>query len=160
MGRIRPEVGGRGRLRPEVDDRGFTLIELIVTLIVVALAVGLVIPAIGRSTESVRARSEVARFSAMFRHAREQAIATQRGHAVVIDLGTRRTLLVAAPDEIRQTRALPPDLQVEANPPNALAVRFDPTGVTSGGDFRLTTGQTRFRVMVDPLTGRVRSERQ
>ena len=84
-----------GHHRPEVDDRGYTLLELIVSLFVIALAVGLVIPAVGRGTETLRGRSEVAGFSAMLRHARDQAITTGRGHAVVIDPRERRTSIIA-----------------------------------------------------------------
>lgn len=146
-------------LRHEVDERGYTLLELIVTLVVLAVAIGVVVPTIGRSTETLRGRSEVARFSAMLRHARDQAITTRRNYAVVIDPATRRATIVAGQDEVQQTRSLSPDLQIEANPPTALAVRFEPNGVSSGGEFRLTTGTTRYRVTVDPLTGRVRSER-
>src|SRR5205807_1038286 len=70
-------AGWRGRKRrcrlmgnrSEIGARGFTLIELIVTLLVVAVAIGLVAPAIGRSTEGVRARAEVAGFSATLRRA-------------------------------------------------------------------------------------------
>ena len=147
-------------LRHEVSDRGFTLLELIVTLFVIALAVGLVIPAVGRGTLTLRERAEVARFSAMLRHARDQAITTRRGHAVVLDPGAHRATLVADPDEVKQAYGLPPDLAVEPNPPTALSIRFEPSGVSSGGDFHLTTGRTRYRVTVDPLTGRVRLARQ
>ena len=146
--------------RHEVDAKGFTLLELIVTLFVIALAVGIVVPVVGRGTETLRGRSEIARFSAMLRHARDQAITTRRGHAVVIDPAAHRATIVAGLDEVRQTRALPPELRVEANPPQALIVRFEPNGVSSGGEFRLTAGHTRYRVIVDPLTGRVRAERQ
>ena len=146
--------------RHEVDARGFTLLELIVALFVIALAVGLVAPVVGRSTDTLRGRANVARFSAMLRHARDQAITTRRGHAVVIDPAGHRATIVAAPDEVRQTRVLSADLRVEATPPEALSVRFEPTGVSTGGDFRLTTGHMRFRVSVDQLTGRVRVERQ
>ena len=150
-----------GHHRPEVTDRGFTLLELIVSLFVIALAIGLVIPAVGRGTETLRGRSEVAGFSAMLRHARDQAITTGRSHAVVIDLRERRTSIVAAPDEVRQTRSLPEGLEIQARPPEApLTVRFDPNGVSSGGDFQLLTRNMRYRVTIDPLTGRVRAERQ
>jgi prepilin-type N-terminal cleavage/methylation domain-containing protein len=148
------------RRRHEVGARGFTLLELIVTLFVIALAVGLVAPVVGRSTDTLRGRANVARFSAMLRHARDQAITTRRSHAVVIDPAGHRATLVAAPDEVRQARTLSADLQVDANPPDALNVRFEPTGVSTGGDFRLTTGGMRFRVTVDQLTGRVRVERE
>jgi len=148
-----------GHQQHEIGDRGFTLLELIVSLLVIALAVGIVIPAVGRGTETLRGRSEVAGFSSMLRHARDQAITTRRAHAVVIDPAGRRARILAAPDEVRQTRALPADLEIEAIPPQALTVRFDPNGVSSGGEFRLATKNIRYRVTVDPLTGRVRAER-
>ena len=146
--------------RREVDARGFTLLELIVTLFVIALAVGIVVPVVGRGTETLRGRSEVARFSAMLRYARDQAITTRRGHAMIIDPAAHRATIVAGLDEVRQTRSLSSELSIEANPPQALTVRFEPSGVSSGGEFRLTAGRSRYRVTVDPLTGRVRAERQ
>jgi hypothetical protein len=96
----------------------------------------------------------------MLRHARDQAITTRKPHAFVVDPPGHRATIVAAPDEVRQTRTLSADLQIDANPPEALRVNFDPNGLSSGGDFRLTTGRMRFRVTVDQLTGRVRVERQ
>lgn len=147
-------------IRHEVDARGFTLLELIVTLFVVALAVGVVVPVVGRSTETLRGRSQVARFSALLRHARDQAITTRRHHAVVVDPAEHRATIIAGRDEVKETRALPPDLGVEASPPSALTVRFEPNGVSSGADFRLTAGPVRYRITVDALTGRVRVERQ
>ena len=146
--------------RREVAAAGFTLLELIVALFVIALAVALAGPVVSRSTDSLRGRADVARFSAMLRHARDQAIATRRGHAFVVDPPGHRAMIVAAPNEVRQTRVLSAGLEVAATPPEALSVRFEPNGVSSGGDFRLTTGQMRFRVSVDQLTGRVRVERQ
>ena len=92
--------------RAEVGARGFTLVELVVTLLVLALAVGLTLPAIGRGVDALRARAEVARFSAMLRHAREQAITTRRPHAIVVEPGTHRVTILAG-DEVRETRALP-----------------------------------------------------
>jgi general secretion pathway protein H len=146
--------------RREVARAGFTLLELIVALFVIALAVALAGPLVGRSTDALRGRADVARFSAMLRHARDQAIATRRGHTFVVDPPEHRATIVAAPNEVRQTRVLSPGLRVDAVPAEALSVRFESNGVSSGGDFRLTTGQMRFRVSVDQLTGRVRVERQ
>ena len=81
--------------QPKVDARGFTLLELIVTLVVIAVAAGLVAPAIGRSTESLRVRAEVAGFSATFRHAREQAITTRQAFTVQVRRPTRTILNLA-----------------------------------------------------------------
>jgi type II secretion system protein H len=151
-----------GRGEAITAERGFTLLELVVTLGVVALVVALAIPTIGRSTESVRVRAEVAGFSALLRHARERAIVTNKPQAVVVDANAHRiSVRAGGPDgEVRETRALPERLSVEATPPPALTVRFEPQGGSSGGDFRLTSGTITYRVTVDALTGRVRSIRQ
>ncbi|HET7340493.1 MAG TPA: GspH/FimT family pseudopilin [Methylomirabilota bacterium] len=143
-------------------DRGFTLLELIVTMAVLALVVGLAMPTIGRSTEALRARAEVAGFSALLRHARERAIVSQVAQAIVVDPTAHRvTRRAGGPDgEIRETRMLSESLVIEATPPPALTVRFEPQGGSSGGDFRVTSGAVSYRVTVDALTGRVRSNRQ
>jgi prepilin-type N-terminal cleavage/methylation domain-containing protein len=148
-----------GRHRHAIDARGFTLLELIVTLFVVALATSLAVPAVGRSTEMIRGRAEVARFSALFRYTRDQAINTQRAHAVVLDPGEHRVSILAAPSDVLRVQPLAPDLNIVANPPTSLTVWFAPSGVSNGGDFRLTRGPLNFRVTVDPLTGRVRVDR-
>jgi len=145
-----------------VDRRGFTLLELIVTLFVVALVTAIAVPTIGRSTEAIRVRADVAAFSAMLRHARERAITTRKTHAVVVDPGAHRMNIVSggANGEVRESRALPERLEITATPPPALTVRFEPQGASSGGDFRLAIGTIAYRVTVDGLTGRVRSARE
>jgi prepilin-type N-terminal cleavage/methylation domain-containing protein len=174
--------------RPEVA-RGFTLLELIVTLSVLALAVALVTPVIGRGTDALKARAEVAGFAAVLRHARELAISTQRPHRVVIDPDAHRMAIVAPPPasivpelppsqrrpatdksvatdaastepQVRETRALSPRLTVEAIKGPELDVTFDSRGFASGGDFRITSGGIVYRVTVDRLTGRVKSVRE
>ena len=140
-------------------SRGFTLLELIVTLFVILLTIGLAVPVIGRSSDAIRARSDVAGFSAVLRHARERAITSRQSHAVVIDLATRKmTVLAGGLDgDVKETRTLPERLTVQATPPPALTVRFEPEGTSSGGEYRITAGDVVYRVTVDPITGRVRN---
>jgi len=126
--------------RPKVNHaRGFTLIELVVTLLVLAVAVAVVTPSIGRSSENLRARAQVARLTAMLRHAREQAITTRKVHSLIVDPAGHRLAIV---------------------PPPALTVRFEPYGVSNGGDFRVQSGPVRYRVVVDGLTGHARATRE
>lgn len=140
-------------------SRGFTLLELIVTLFVIVLTVGLVVPVIGRSSSAIRARADVAGFSAVLRHARERAITTRRTHAVVIDPTARKMTVFAggADGDVKETRTLPDRLTVQATPPPALTVRFEPEGTSSGADYRVTAGDVVYRVTVDPVTGRVKN---
>ena len=127
---------------------------------IAAMAVGLVAPAIGRSTEAVRTRAEVAGFSATFRHAREQAITTQQPFTVVVNPSSRLQTVTTGEDEVRWTRAFSARLKIEAQTPAALNVRFEPQGNSSGGDYRLSAGGVVYRVSVDAVTGRVKNRRE
>jgi prepilin-type N-terminal cleavage/methylation domain-containing protein len=146
--------------QPKVDARGFTLLELIVTLVVLAVAVGLVAPTIGRSTDTLRTRAEVAGFSATFRHAREQAITTRQPFTVVVNPTNHLMTVTTGEDEVRWTRALSNRLEIRAERPGALTVRFEPQGTSSGGEFHLISGKISYRVSVDAVTGRVRNQRE
>jgi prepilin-type N-terminal cleavage/methylation domain-containing protein len=143
------------------NSRGFTLLELIVTLFVIMLTIGLAVPVIGRSSDTIRARADVAGFSAVLRHARERAITSRQPHSVVIDPAQRKmTVLAGGPDgEVKETRTLPDRVSVQATPPPALTIRFEPEGTSSGADYRVTTGDVAYRVTVDPITGRVKNTR-
>ena len=142
-------------------SRGFTLLELIVTLFVILLTVGLSVPLISRSSDAIRARADVAGFSAVLRHARERAITSRRAYAVVIDPTARKmTVFAGGTDgEVKETRTLPERVSVQASPPPALTVRFEPEGTSSGAEYRVTAGEIVYRVSVDPVTGRVKNTR-
>ena len=142
---------------------GFTLLELIVALAVLGVALAVVTPMIGRGTDGLRARAEVASFAATLRHARELAMSTQRTRRVVFDREANRLSLVAAGSSLEErdggeSRALPWRLIVE--PQQATEVIFDARGGASGGEFKLTSGGIVYRVSVDRLTGRVKSVRE
>lgn len=161
MGHQRAEVAGRaGRGRRSSCARGFTLIEIIVTLFVLAVALALAVPVVGRTTDTIRTRSEVAGFSALLRHAREKAITTRRTQSVVVDPEEHRVTITAGADETHETRAVSPRLTIEAKSSTGLTVRFAPEGTSSGGEFRLASGSTVYRVLIDPITGRVKSQRE
>jgi len=142
-------------------SRGFTLLELIVTLFIIVLTIGLAVPLVSRSSGAIRARADVAGFSAVLRHARERAITTRKSHAVVIDPAARKmTVFAGGTDgELKETRTLPERLTVQASPPPALTVRFEPEGTSSGAEYRVTAGDVVYRVTVDPVTGRVKNTR-
>ena len=142
----------------KVNQRGFTLLELVVVLFVMALAAGIAAPSIARSTDSLRMRSEIAGFSAFLRHAREQAISTRRPHRVVVD-PSDHVMRVYAGEDVRRTRTLPSRWTFDASDAARLAVRFEPQGSSSGGEYRIAADDVTWRVTIDPFTGRVRTAR-
>ena len=130
------------------------------TLLILMLVVGLSVPVVGRSSDAVRSRAEVASFSAVLRKARERAITSRQPHTVVIDpTNHSMTVTAGADNEARETRQLPERLTVQATSRPALTVRFEPQGTSSGAEYKVTAGNAVYRVTVDPITGRVKSTR-
>lgn len=142
-------------------QRGFTLVELILVLFIMALVAGVALPAVGRGLDTLQLRAEVATFSGFLRYAREQAITRRESRQVTIDPDAHRlTLSLPGAEAPRASRRLSPRITVQAASPTGLAITFSPRGVSSGGSFRLVSPDGRaYRVSVDPLTGRVTNTR-
>lgn len=136
--------------------RGYTLIELVVVLAVLAIATAVVGPAVGRTVDEVRVRGEVAAFAAFLRAAREQAITRQVAYEVVLEHEPRALRLrrAGAEDSVGQPRrTFSAGLRIEAA---AARVTFWPHGMSSGARFAIAApGRRRYVVTVDALTGRV-----
>ncbi|HEV8437050.1 MAG TPA: GspH/FimT family pseudopilin [Methylomirabilota bacterium] len=140
-----------------VAQRGFTLIELAITLMVLAVAAGFVAPSIGRGLDGLRARAEVSGFAGFLRAAREQAVTRGEVQEVHLDPETRTLVITAeGSPSVRSARSFAYLLSIEPNPPNARTVRFQPQGLSSGGRFHiLAPGDRHYLITVDPITGRV-----
>ncbi len=139
---------------------GFTLIELVVVLFVLALAVTVVVPALGRGLDSVRTRVEVAGVARFLRAAREQAITRGEVYEVRVDPAARALMLVAGGERktVRASRRLSTGFEIASDVRGATAVAFSPQGLSSGGRFSIhAPGGRPYIVSVDPLTGRVSS---
>jgi prepilin-type N-terminal cleavage/methylation domain-containing protein len=136
--------------------RGYTLIELVVVLAVLAIATAVVGPAVGRTVDGVRARAEVAAFAAFLRGAREQAITRQRAYEVVLEPEPRALQLRRAGTEdegVQASRTFSAGLRIEAASPRVI---FWPHGMSSGARFAIEApGARRYVITVDALTGRV-----
>ena len=146
---------------PRTTTAGFTLIELVVTLFLIALVAALATPAIGRSTDALRVRAEVSGVSAFLRRAREGAIVKREVRVVTVDADQRMITDATAENEVRGRRRLPERLTVEADPPTALSIKFSPEGLSNGWRLRLLmAGGVAYRLTVDPITGRVSSRRE
>jgi len=135
--------------------RGFTLIELAVTLFVLALAVAVTAPSIGRGVDAVRTRAEVAGIATFLRAARDHAVTRNRAYQVRIRTDEGLVELRGG-DTAPTTRRLAPGLLVTADPPTARVITFLPQGQSSGGRLRVEMpGRRAYLITVDALTGRV-----
>ncbi len=139
--------------------RGFTLIELVVTLFVLALAVGVAAPSIARGVDTVRTRAEAAGIATFLRAAREHAVTRNRAYEVRVRTDEGLVELRSG-DAVSATRRLAPGLRVTADPPAARVITFLPQGLSSGGRLRVEMpGRRAYLISVDPLTGRVATRR-
>ena len=149
----------------EVKRRaGYTLIELMLVMVVLAAASLVVAPAVGRAVDGMRVRSEVAGVTSLLRWAREQAVTRGRPQEVTLELEGRALLVRSAGAGLtggEKRRLLSPIVQIVPTSGRSLApIIFMPQGQSSGASFRIeTSGRPAYVVTVDALTGRVSARR-
>lgn len=139
-------------------QRGFTLIEIIMVLVlaVVIYAVLLAIPMRGTSVADLKASARV--LASGLRQAQTMAMATRQDAVLMLDLDTHEFLL---PGET-EPRKLPDGIdlklytaQSEVTSDKRGGIRFYPDGSSTGGRITVASGERKFLVDVDWLTGRV-----
>jgi len=139
--------------------RGFTLVELVVTLFVLALAVGVAAPSIARGVDTVRTRAEAGGVATFLRAAREKAITHNRTYEVRVR-PEESLVELRTGDAVSATKRLAAGVRVTAEPPSARTITFLPQGLTSGGRLRVEMpGRQGYLITLDALTGRVSTQR-
>jgi general secretion pathway protein H len=138
-------------------EGGFTLLELIVVVAIVALAGLAVLPRLS----SVAARQEIkaaaARLAAEMRTARADSMRSMRDATVLVDLERRR--FAREPDG--SLESLPQGIDIGVHEDGlewagrARRVRFRSDGTATGGVVVLRDGNSAVRIRVDALSGAV-----
>ena len=144
---------------------GYTLIELVLVMAVLAVASMVAAPAVGRAVDGIRVRTEVAGIASFLRSAREQAITRRQSHEVALDAQQGALLVRRAVGDAtgggEMRRHLSSLLRLAPVPGRLLQpITFMPQGNSSGGAFRIeAAGSRAYIITVDPLTGRVATRR-
>ena len=140
------------------DQAGFTLLEMIVVLVVLALMAGLVLARGPQRSAALELRMAAGEVAQALRGARGRAIATNGPVVFRLDVGAHEYRVDGAPP-----RALPASLALsmvaiagEVTDSQIAGISFSPDGSSSGGRVELASGARRVQVGVDWLTGRVR----
>jgi general secretion pathway protein H len=135
---------------------GFTLVELMVVLAIIALAFAVVTPNLRSRSSDVR--DEAARVSALLRLARTEAIFANEERTASLDL-TSHVLSLDGGDKAIQ---LSPDMRIsvltardDAVSGDVAAIRFLPDGQSSGGAITLENARGSAQVKINWLTGAV-----
>ena len=142
-------------------NRGFTLVEIMVVLVIVALMMALVGSSISRNISGAQMRTAAGKVAASLRYTRTQAILTKTEQVFLVD--TEKFTYQAAE---REAEELPEGMKVELNTARseltsetAGGIRFYPDGGSTGGNVRLEANGRIYRVNVAWLTGEASVER-
>ncbi|MEQ1612036.1 MAG: GspH/FimT family pseudopilin [Hyphomicrobiaceae bacterium] len=143
------------------SSAGFTLLDVLVAIALCALTAVLIMPLL-RAPSSDRALDVAVReIGNRLRTARLEAIRVNAEQGVVFDLANRSFL---GPG-LGSRRVLPSgtEIAVELTASDAMSsklalFRFFPDGSASGGQIQLRSGSRSARIVVDWLSGHVRTE--
>jgi general secretion pathway protein H len=156
-------------------EGGFTLLELMVVIGILALAAAIVAPSLGRARQGLAVRSTAYALAADLRAARAAAQAANMERVLTVDPARRRYWaegVVGArtfPSHVTVELAVPESERAggEAGPgsgsgpgsgPGSGRVRFFPDGSASGAKVVLSDGRSAASVLVDWLNGAIRIE--
>ncbi len=145
-------------------QKGFTLLELVVVLVVIALAMAVTYPSLSRGTAALHLRSVGRDVLNSLRYARERAITEQTVMRVTVSKEERKITLTDDYGEGARTLLLPDDVRIQSLvvagqevQGGPLIVRFLPNGSASEAEILLqsATGGA-LRIIADGITGGAR----
>ncbi len=147
-------------------DRGFTLLELLMAVLVLALVLAVSYPSLSRGSSSIRLRTTGRDVLNTLRYAREKAVTEQTGMRVTIDREKQTLILTDDLGDGRRSYALPADVKIhrislgsEEVLEGPAAIRFLPNGSSERVELLLRSdGGSMLRIVSDPITGGARIE--
>jgi general secretion pathway protein H len=148
----------RRRKMNDAAKRGFTLLEMVCVLAIIALLAAVLLPFIPRETSRSGLQAYALQAATLLKADRDAAISRNISVATLVDAGGRAIrsgasrALVRVPDDVRFEAVLPRTCQRQAARSN---IRFFANGTSCGGSIALSRFDARYEVRVNWLTGRV-----
>jgi general secretion pathway protein H len=140
------------------SERGFTLLEMVCVLALIAMMAAVLLPFIPHQTSRSRLQAYALQAAAVLKEDRNAAIRRGIGVATLVDTGSRLIRSGATADMIR----IPDDVRFEALLPRTCnrrdslsTISFFASGMSCGGAIALTRLDVGYEVRVNWLTGRV-----
>jgi len=145
-------------------DRGFTLLELMIVVLVMALVLAVAYPSLSRGTAAIHMRATARDILNVFRYAREKAVTEQTGMQVAVLRDKQELVLSDDLGDGSQSYALPHDVKIQRLAlagtevvDGPLIVRFLPNGSAESAEVLLKSDNgSELRIVTDPITGGAR----
>jgi general secretion pathway protein H len=142
----------------DAGQRGFTLLEMVCVLAIIALLAAVLLPFIPRETSRSRLQAYALQTAALLKNDRDAAITRRTSVATLVDAQARAIRSGASrsairiPDDVHFAALLPQTCRQRA----ALSsISFFANGTSCGGSIALTRFDTGYEIRVNWLTGRI-----
>ena len=139
-------------------ERGFTLLEMVCVLALIAMMAAVLLPFIPHNTSRSRLQAYALQTATLLKADRTAAIRRGADVATLVDAGARSIRSGATMDMIR----IPDDVRFEALLPQTCnrrpalsTISFFASGMSCGGTIALTRLDTGYEIRVNWLTGRI-----
>jgi general secretion pathway protein H len=137
---------------------GFTLLEILVVLVIAAVAYGLLLGTPFRGASSADLKSAARDLASGLRQAQTTAMVTRRDALLTLDMESREFLMPGDANGKKLPKGIDLKLftaQTEVTSDKRGSIRFYPDGSSTGGRITVSAGERKYLVDVDWLTGRV-----
>jgi general secretion pathway protein H len=143
----------------ETHERGFTLLEMVCVIALIAMLVAVLLPFVPRQTSRSRLQAFALEAATLLKADRNAAIRRQAEVSTLVDAHSRairsgataRTLRI--PDDVRFDAMLPQRCRQRAAALSAISFFAD--GMSCGGTIALARFDTAYEIRVNWLTGRI-----
>ena len=142
----------------DVAERGFTLLEIVCVLAIIALLAAVLLPLIPQQTSRSRLHAYALQAATLLKADRNAAIRDRTNVATVVDAQARAIrsgasrAVIRIPDDVRFDALLPQTCRQRT----ALStIDFFANGTSCGGTIALTRFDAGFEIRVNWLTGRI-----
>jgi general secretion pathway protein H len=141
-------------------QQGFTLVEMLLVLLVLALTAGMATARLGGRNADDSLQGVAYEMASRFRGARTAAMRSGADRVVLIDLAER---VISggdrSPPQIPRTFDIVAETSAAERPAASVAaVRFLPNGSSTGATVRLASGSQVYEISISWFTGRVSVE--
>ena len=146
------------------DECGFTLLEVALSIVIIAIVLSVTLPSISRGTAVFRLRATGRDLVNTMRAAREKAVTEQQEMRVVVNRDSRKILLTNELGDGARTFELPEGIRVvrvalagEDIREGPLVIRFLPNGSAETAEIQIASERgSQLRVVTDGITGGAR----